>query len=123
MKETFNIEEIEKECGRIFDSAALAQIKTLEAHGPMFNIMQDGKIIDKIYDVCGDSSIQFSNKTTSFCNQLRKYNKARNLPPYTINFPRTINRQEWSVNKAGYEAVASVLSKYCSGVYVNSWVD
>lgn len=119
----FNFNEIEKKCAEIFHSAAKAELERLQAEGPKYKVGDT-----YLLDLCGGALLTFKDKRSSFCRELKKFNKKKYgnaffLEGYYIEYGST-GRQEYSVNRAAVQAVSDFINKeYGANSKVRSFLD
>lgn len=122
MANKIDFETLENELHNIFSNAAKAELERLRKEGPKY--MVGGY---EMLDVCGNSFVKFRDGRSSFCRQLKAFNKARDeenfLDGLGLHYGSS-GRQEYSVNKAGCQAVVDYLREnFKVKCYAHSYID
>lgn len=122
MDNKIDFETLEKELRNIFRNAAEAELERLKKEGPKYKF---GGC--ELLDLCGNAFVKFKDGRSSFCRQLKAYNKERGLEWFlnglSLEYGHT-GRQEFSVNKAGAQAVVDYLNEHFKvKCYCYSYID
>ena len=113
---------LEEELRNIFSNAAKAELERLKKEGPKYVVCGC-----ELLDLCGNAFVKFKDGRSSFCRQLKAYNKERGqegfLDGLSLEYGHT-GRQEFSVNKAGVQAVVDYLREHFKvKCYCYSYID
>ena len=118
----YNFEEIEAKCKEIYFKTAEETLKHLEKEGPRYKVGND-----YLLDLCGGAFLEFKDKRSAFCRQLKAFNKTRGLEWFHGGYALEIGhsgRQEAEVNHSAVKAVATYLNDtYKVNCYARCYID
>lgn len=118
----YNFKEIEAKCQEIYFKAAEETLKRLEEEGPRYKAGND-----YLLDLCGGAFLEFKDKRSAFCKQLKAFNKTRGFEWFHDGYALEIGhsgRQEAEINQSAVKAVANYLNEtYKANCYARCYID